>query len=151
MKFKFRAQAALELRQREYDAAQRLLARAQVNQRAARAAFEAQAAVVADAKQRTAAAMAVMDASTPITWYRSWIVRLEHERIAVAQVAASRDAEVALAAAACERTRQRVEALERFRDKARAAWDAALQADEQKQMDALATLRFAGRRSGTQP
>lgn len=150
MRFKFRAQAALELRQREYDEAQRLLARAQVNQRAARAALEETSAAVAGARQRTADAMAVMDAGTPISWYRSWMVRLEHERVTCAHVAASRDAETAQAAAACERTRQRVDALERFRDKARAAWHAALQADEQKQMDALATLRFAGRRSGTQ-
>lgn len=151
MKFKFRAKAALELRQREYDEAQRVLARAQLNQRAARVALDEKAFAVTDAKQRTAAAMSVMDANSPISWYRSWIVRLEHERVACAHVAASRDAEVAQAAAACERTRQRVEALERFRDKARAAWDAALQADEQKQMDALATLRFAGRRIGMQP
>jgi flagellar biosynthesis chaperone FliJ len=48
---------------------------------------------------------------------------------------------VSLASAACLTARQRLESLERFRDKARLAWEHAVAADEQKQVDALATLR----------
>jgi flagellar biosynthesis chaperone FliJ len=74
-------------------------------------------------------------------WYRFWIVRLEHERAVCATAVSARERDVALASAACLKTRQRLEALERFRHKAKHAWERAAAADEQKQIDALATLR----------
>jgi hypothetical protein len=54
---------------------------------------------------------------------------------------AARERDVERAAAAALKARQRLEALERFRYKARAAWDRASAAEEQKQLDVLATLR----------
>jgi flagellar biosynthesis chaperone FliJ len=88
-------------------------------------------------------------------WYRFWIVRLEHERTVCRSAVAAREREVAQATAACVAARQRLEALERFRDKARRAWEHAAAAEEQKQIDALATLRHvaalreSAQRSGT--
>jgi hypothetical protein len=66
---------------------------------------------------------------------------LEHERAVCAADVAARERDVARASAAALKARQRLEALERFRDKARRVWDHAVAADEQKQIDVLATLR----------
>jgi flagellar biosynthesis chaperone FliJ len=74
-------------------------------------------------------------------WHQSWILRLEHERAVCAADVAARERDVARASVAAQKARQRVEQLERFRDKARRAWDHAVTAEEQKQIDVLATLR----------
>jgi flagellar biosynthesis chaperone FliJ len=58
----------------------------------------------------------------------------------VADVAA-RARDVAAAAHGAREAQRRLEALERFRDKARRAWDRAAAAEEQKENDAVATLR----------
>ncbi len=139
--FVFRAQAAIDLRQREYDEARRVLARASLDLRAAHDVWS-------EARDRQTAAHA--DWAREMTqsidparsqWYRFWIVRLEHEQAVCAKAVAAREREVALATAACHARRQRLEALQRFRDKALHTWERAVAAEEQKQIDALATLR----------
>jgi flagellar biosynthesis chaperone FliJ len=139
--FIFRAQAAIDLRQRQYDDARRVLARAALDLRAANDVWS-------EAREREIGARAQWQREMTETidparsqWYRFWILRLEHEQIVCAKAVAAREREVALATAACEAMRQRLEALERFRDKARQAWARAAAAEEQKQIDALATLR----------
>jgi len=139
--FRFRAQAAVDLRQREYDGARRVMARASLDLRAAREVFDEAHARLTCAHERCAHEMAQAFDAARSQWYRFWIVRLEHERAVCAQAVTAREREVALASAACLRTRQRLEALERFRDKATRAWEHAAAAEEQKQIDALATLR----------
>ena len=146
MTFKFRAQPALDLRSRELEVAQRELARTEQVRDAARErlreadAAAARARVEADEAQRTATAV------TGFEWYRFWILRLDHERSAHAATLAAREEDVAKATARCIRARQRREALDRFKDKARAAHDAAQRAAEMKLIDELATRRFAAAR-----
>jgi flagellar export protein FliJ len=79
--------------------------------------------------------------SARLQWHQSWIIRLEHERAVYATDVAARDRDVERASAAALKARQRLEALERFREKARSAWERASAAEEQKQLDVLATLR----------
>ena len=144
--FRIRAQAAVDLRRREFDEARRVLARASIDLRAAEdVRAEAEARLVA---ARFAAAREQGDSqvrgsidTARLQWHRSWILRLEHERAVCAADVAARERDVARAAAAAVTARQRLEVLERFRDKARRAWEHAAAAEEQKAIDVLATLR----------
>ena len=139
--FRFRAQAAIDLRQREYDEARRVLARASLDLRAAHEVFGEARDRLATARLQFGREMTDGIEAARAQWYRFWIVRLEHEQAVCAQAVSAREREVALASTACLSARQRLEALERFRDKARQAWERAVTAEEQKQIDALATLR----------
>ena len=139
--FRFRAQAAIDLRQREYDEARRVLARASLDLRAAEELrTEADAKIIAAREQGTREMRGSIDTGR-WQWHQSWILRLEHERAVYATDVAARERDVERASASALRARQRVEALERFRNKARTAWERAMAADEQKQLDVLATLR----------
>jgi flagellar export protein FliJ len=144
--FKFRAQAALDLRTRQLQEAQRELARAEGDRDAARLrvtqadeALEAARAQAADA-QRTATDC------TALQWYRFWIIRLGHERTAHAATLAAREQVVQRAAAACMRAQQKREALDRFREKALLGYEAAEAEAERKLIDELATRRYAATR-----
>ena len=139
--FVFRAQAAVDLRQREYDEARRLLARASLDLQAARQVFGEAEARRLGAQTQYGNEMAQRYDIARAQWYRSWIVRLEHEQALCAQAVAERERDATLASAACVEAHRRLEALERFHDKAKNAWQQAVLAEEQKQIDALATLR----------
>jgi len=139
--FVFRAQAAIDLRQREYDDARRVLARASLDLRAANDVWSEARERQLAARTQWAQEMTQTIDPARSQWYRFWTLRLEHEQAVCAKAVSAREREVALATAACQAMRQRLEALQRFRDKALAAWERAAAADEQKQIDALATLR----------
>jgi flagellar export protein FliJ len=139
--FRFRAQAAIDLRRREFDEARRVLAHATLDLRAAeRVHAEAERRMTGAREQCTRGMQGSIDTAR-LRWHQSWIVRLEHERAVCAADVAARDRDVARATASVLRARQRLEALERFKDKARDAWEHAAAAEEQKQIDVLATLR----------
>jgi flagellar protein FliJ len=150
-KFKFRAQAALDLRQRELEEAQRQLARTEELRDAARRRLQqadddaTQAREQATEAQRTAGDVAALQ------WYRFWIIRLDHERNAHATALAARERDVMQAATACMRARQRRESLDRFRKKALAAHHEAEQAAEMKMIDELATRRYARTSAAGEP
>jgi len=153
--FQFRAQAAIDLRQREYDEARRILARASLDLRAAREVCDEARDRLTGARVQFGREMTVGIDASRAQWYRFWIVRLEHEQAVCARAVEAREREVVQATALCLGRRQRLEALERFRDKARQTWERAVVAEEQKQIDALATLRHvaahreSAQRSGT--
>lgn len=140
--FRFRAQAALDLRQRELEQAQRQLARTEELRDAARQRLQAADEAAASARTQATAAHRTSGDVTALQWYRFWILRLDHERAAQAAALAAREQEVMQAAAACMRARQRRESLDRFRTKAQAAHEEAEQAAEMKLIDELATRRF---------
>ena len=139
--FRFRAQAAIDLRQREYDDARRVLAHALLDLRAAQDVQAEAEERIAAAREQGACEMRGTIDTARWQWHQSWILRLEHERVVCAADVAARERDVTRASLAAQHARQRVEALERFRDKARRAWDHAVTAEEQKQIDVLATLR----------
>ena len=141
--FRFRAQAALDLRLREEEQAQRDLARAQGDRELARQRFEAAAGAARDARVQVDAAARECRSVNELQWYRFWIVRLDHERNGHAAAVVARDAAVQRAAAKLTEARLRRESLERFKTKARAAYDAAEADAERKLIDELATQRFA--------
>lgn len=139
--FAFRAQAAIELRRRQYDEARRVLARASLNLRAAQDVWNEARARLAGAREQWGREMTQGIDRARSQWYRFWMVRLEYESTVCSSAVSARERDVTLASAACLETQQRLEALERFRDKAQHAWERAAAAEEQKQIDALATLR----------
>jgi flagellar export protein FliJ len=141
--FKFRAQPALDLRRREYETAQRVLARADAERQHAHTRLEAAERAAAQARGETDDAARTPKAGRDREWYRFWIVRLDREREAAAATLAHHDAAVTAARTACLQARQRCEALERFRDKAHSAYLAGLAAEERKIIDDLATQRYA--------
>lgn len=146
MAFRFRAQAALDLRTRELEAAQRELARVQADRDLARQRVGEASEALAGA--RTAAGEATRSATdcTTLQWYRFWILRLEHERTAQIKMLALRDEAVRVATVACTRAQQRRESLFRFRERAFVAYEAAEAVRERKLVDELATRRFASAR-----
>jgi len=144
--FRFRAQAALDLRARELEVAQRELARAQAVRDAARARVGQAEAHAARARAQAAEVQRTSLEAAGLEWYRFWILRLDHERTLHAATLAARDQDVERAAAACLRARQRRESLDRFKQKARAAHDEQQRAAETKLIDELATRRFAAAR-----
>ena len=141
--FKFRAQPALDLRRREYEDAQRVLARADAERHHAHARFEAAERAAAQARREADESARTPDAGRDREWYRFWIVRLDRERETAAATLTQHDELVAAARSACLQARQRCEALERFRDKAHSAYLAGLAAEERKIIDDLATQRYA--------
>jgi flagellar export protein FliJ len=146
VRFKFRAQAALDLRTRELEAAQRELARAEADRDLARRRVGEAAEAVAQARTTAAQAQRTATDCTALQWYRFWILRLDHERKAHEAMLAAREEAVGRAAAACMRARQRRESLARFREKAQLAFEAAEAAAERKLIDELATRRYAATR-----
>jgi flagellar export protein FliJ len=148
-KFRFRAQAALDLRLREWQSAQRDQARAQQVRELAARAVEKAAEALAAAQQAGAEQAQSRRTATELQWYRFWILRLEHERRGAQTTLAAREADVAKASAACEQARQRHETLDRLRQKTQRAHEQKEADAERKMIDELATTRFNIDKRGT--
>jgi flagellar export protein FliJ len=138
--FRFRAAAALDLRQRTEERAKRALGDAQAAlDRAERALEEARAALDATL---ASGASAVADPGLSI-WYRNWITRQRHElqrrRAMVADRRAAADAAVAVLQAA----HRDVRVLERLRDRLHSEWALAERRKEQKELDWIGSVRHA--------
>ena len=143
--FRFRPQAALDLRRREEEAAALVMAEARVaSDRAAAAFVEAQAAFDAGSAQ-AAAADAAGGSVTASVWHRNWIRSLRRELVRTEAHAEDRRVQLEAAEQALVVARERVRALERLRERAWAAHLECERREEQKAMDDLATLRFAMR------
>src|SRR5688572_27174360 len=140
--FRFRPQVALDLRKREEDAAQLVVAQARVeSDRAAQAHADAQVAF--DTGSARAAAVDFAGGTvTDTIWHRNWIRSLRRELVRTEAQAEDRRVQLEAAEQALVVARERVKALERLKER---AWTAHLERerqDEQKAMDDLATLRF---------
>lgn len=144
--FRFRAQAALDLRQREDDAAKRACAEAEGWLLGARAQAAGARTELAGAQAAHEVHSGVGAAHHEREWYRFWIAGLEQSVGRAADDVARFEAELATRRRARLVTRQRVDALERFRQKARLAWEVAVLAEEQRLMDAAGTARFVAQR-----
>lgn len=140
--FKFRAQAALDLRQRQLDAARRELADAERVRDHAQARYNHADRLLLSARRAGSERARQSGTITDWHWYRFWILRLEHERAAESDALKAREAAVEASRLVCVRAQQRCESLERFRAKARKAFEAAEAAAERKRLDELATRRF---------
>jgi flagellar export protein FliJ len=149
-RFRFRAQAALDLRIREHDVARRALAAADAAHRGALAALDEATLAVAKAGVQAAETLATGCQQPQLDWYRSWIVGLRNQRATRAAEVTRRERDLTKARAACVAAKQRLDALERLREEARHAWERAMLAKEQRELDALATMRFVALRRADQ-
>ena len=140
--FRFRAAAALEVRQMQEQAAATALARAETAFQQAEAHLSAagtdrrhaQIVALADERQGT-------DSHT-ILWHRNWIVHLSNAiELRTRELEASREA-VRTAEARWREARKRRLALERMKDRAWRRHVRAEQLEERKAIDELARLRF---------
>jgi flagellar export protein FliJ len=141
-KFRFRAQAALDLRRRELQSAQADLARAEQVRAMAAGDVEKAARALAEAQSASAEQARSPRTATELQWYRFWIVRLDHERRSAQAILAAREGDVARMLAACQRAKQRCESLERAREKTQHAHERNEADAERKLIDELATTRF---------
>jgi flagellar export protein FliJ len=147
--FRFRAQAALDLRQKEEDAARKRLVEAERASRDASARVDEARARVGQAAESLVSSQSEGAPAWFLGWHRSWMTK---QRLEVD--ARSRDA--AVSAAAAERAtasvldaHKRRRTLERLRDRLRHRHAAEAARRERRDMDDLAVLRFlAGEAQG---
>ena len=140
--FTFRAQPALDLRRREHDARRRALATAEFELASERRRFDQACDTLCVARDELEREMRETHAVPQLGWHRVWIHRLERSRSALASALAEKEARVAVAMAECAMARQRLESLERLKNKARRVWDDAERTREQRELDAVATMRY---------
>ena len=139
--FTFRAQPALDVRKRELDARRRELATAEWELRAARQLFTEAEQTLRDAHDRARVTLQHAGIEQYV-WHRVWIDRVERAKAAHAVTVAQRQDDVAKAAASCRKAKQRVDAMEKLKEKALDAWEHETRLREQRELDALATMRF---------
>jgi flagellar export protein FliJ len=144
--FRFRAEAALQLRRREHDQALVHLARMQTALVAAEHAVADALNAMRAAAESLADAMGAPAGNVPLEWYRSWRVRCAAEHDVLVRRRVEHEAEVERAARAVMVTHKRVRSLELLHDNALAAWHREAAAEDRKTMDALAGSRFIQRK-----
>jgi flagellar export protein FliJ len=142
--FTFRAQPALDLRKREFDARRRDLATAEWELRAAEQLFTEATETLREAHEQARATLRNSGIEQYV-WHRVWIDRIERAKAAHAVTVAQKRDGVAKAAAACQQAKQRLDALEKLKAKAHEAWEDEMNLREQRELDALATMRFVAR------
>lgn len=150
-RFRFRAQAALDLRR-----VQEGQRRETANE--ARHASDIAERALADARVRFADAMARAheadaaggEVSTAI-WYRNWIRGQRRELARCEAIAEDRRVQLEDADRALMEARRRVRVLERLRDRAWATFREHERKIDQQRLDELAVLQFAIRQRGEQP
>ena len=138
-RFIFRAEAALDLRRRQEELAQR--ARAD-----AAAALERATVAVGDAERAWRdglAAGAQVHEPGPREWYRNWSLRQQQEIARKRAMAADRRAALDAAHLRLQHAHRDVWALERLRERAFSVWQTAERRAEQKELDWLGSVRHA--------
>lgn len=145
--FVFRAQAALDLRQREEDEAKRVLLSAESRERLALEAWMRATAEMDEALRRARDVEGESGDIAPRLWHRNWIAAQRQVIDRCAVELERRRAEVAGATARTIEATRRRKSLERLRQKALARWQEEGRREEQKLIDELATVRFVRNRT----
>jgi flagellar export protein FliJ len=143
--FRFRAQAALELRARQDEDAQRALARAEAAVRMAEERVELARAALAQAHEGGRSALAHVTQAHELIWQGNWIVGLERDVARTRQVLEERRIDQRRAAEIAQHARMQVRVLERLKERALQAWQLDARRAEQQSLDELGSLRFAAR------
>lgn len=141
--FRFRPEALLEIRRRRRDALQAALGLAQ------RTLAEAETELHRRTAQRDEALRAYRDAVDVDPGFetherhRNWIARLRAGIAAQESAVEARRAEMAAAAERLRVAHQEVRVLERLKEHQRRRYDDAVRKEELKEMDQIASLRYA--------
>jgi flagellar export protein FliJ len=140
--FRFRGAAALEIAERQEQAAEGLLARAEADLSAARVRWETTRIRLRDAGSALTSTARSGAASHVLAWHRNWMTGL-----AVAADARGKEAEqlsvaVRRARLAWQTARRRRLTLERLRERALRRYSSAEQRREVKELEELARARY---------
>ncbi len=145
MAFKFKAQAALDYRARQDEAAQRQLALANAALRTAEQAVAGAKNALLAALDRARGEQAHGGDVNRLTWYRNWIAG-QRRNVAVSEATlAARQRAWRAAQDQANLARRDLRALERYRDRALKEWDRQERRREQKALDLLGALQYAAR------
>lgn len=139
--FKFGPQAALDLRRRRADSAERTLAEANTRAEAARIALDAARETCMDACQQAREEQGRVGAIAPLLWYQNWIAARQREAARREGELRQRRDEARTALDQATRARLDVRVLERLRDRHWQTYSREIGRTEQKAMDWLAVLR----------
>lgn len=140
--FRFRAQPALDLREKEEDAAEAALVRAEAQFSASKRTVDEAIGREAAAEAARADAVRVGTASHTLLWHRNWITALAAAVETCRREMNRQEAVVAEARQAWYVARRRRLMLERLRDRALARHRAVEQRVELQQIDELARMRY---------
>lgn len=143
--FKFRAEAALDVRRKFDEDAQRALALARAATHAAGGVLSCALERIDSASRESAAAWQTSGTVDRLIWQRNWMVGLERDVDRARQALTDRENEERRAAEIAQHARMQVRVLERLRERAWRAWQLEARRVEQKAIDELAGLRFAAR------
>lgn len=145
--FTFRAQAALDLRRKQDEEARRRFGEATQAERRAVLALDEATAAVSEAIRTANEASAGASDVTVVTWHRNWITSRQHDAQHQSNRVEQCQADTAAAALEAQQARRKMRSLERLRDRALQAYLAAERRQQQKQLDALGTMRYALRKA----
>lgn len=143
--FKFRAEAALDIRRKHDEAAQRALALARGARHAASDVLSCALERIESSSRDAAKTWQAAGTIDRLIWQRNWMVGLERDAGRARQALADRETEERRAAEIAQHARMQVRVLERLRERAWRAWQLESRRLEQKAIDELAGLRFAAR------
>jgi flagellar FliJ protein len=146
--FRFRAQAALDVRRRVEDDARTALARAEDDARAADARVNDATQTMCLARETLADAQRAGVNGGELGWHQSWITRQRLDVDARSRDAAASAAIVERAATSVRAAHKERRTLERLRDRMAARHRVETVRHEQREIDQLASLRFAARLIG---
>ena len=139
--FVFRAQAALDLRRKREEDAQRELAEAKGAVRRAEAALDAAVTACDESKSRAASEMRQDGDIATQMWYRNWILRQQREIVVGRDEVANRRLDADGARAKATKTHIDVRVLENLHETKWRAYTEEERHAEQKEIDWLAVLR----------
>jgi len=140
--FRFRAQAALDLRLKQEEQALRALAKARDTAARADARTENAIGAVSHADRAFEDAQREGVSGNLIGWHRSWIAKQRLEVDARKREAAISAAIVERAAASVRDTHRQRRTLERLRDRSRRGYDLEVGRQDTREMNMLAGLRY---------
>jgi len=148
--FRFRLEAALDLRRRQDADAQRARSVALLTLQAAEADMRAGEASLNEAMARAHEEQSRGCDGVTLAWHRNWIARWRIVTSERRSVVVERQAALQAADAKAREARRRFKSLDRLRERAWDAYAAECQRIEQQEMDAFGVMRHAFR-SRTDP
>src|SRR5262245_1924340 len=148
--FKFRAEAALDIRRTQEEEAQRALNAAHAAERLALEMEDAARAALVGADEAARGTFQHVTAASELIWQGNWMVGLERDLTRARQTLAERRSDRQRAAEHAQHARMQVLVLERLKERQLRAWQLEARRAEQKALDELAGLRFAARQRATE-
>ena len=143
--FKFRAQAALDLRKRQDDEAQRNLAATTRGRLQAETSVEVASAAVDESMQQARNALQSAAPSDLHVWHRNWIVSRKQELAVQREALVKARAAEQLARQRAQDARRAVRSLERWFDRVWRRHQQAQNRVEQRELDEMGSRRYVAR------